>query len=79
MTTQIKINLGKNPVEKQDTCCHIWRIEAPDGPTSLGRCKRCGMIKEFSNTPVELTTERERVNDVVASEDLPTLIPVPQV
>lgn len=28
---------------------HRWRIEEPEGPTSLGCCKGCGSIKEFKN------------------------------
>jgi hypothetical protein len=30
-------------------CGHHWVIESPDGPTSRGRCKLCGAVKEFSN------------------------------
>ena len=30
-------------------CSHHWVIESPDGPTSVGRCKYCGAVKEFSN------------------------------
>jgi hypothetical protein len=30
-------------------CTHYWVIESPKGPTSLGRCKICGAVSEFSN------------------------------
>ncbi|MBM3157523.1 MAG: hypothetical protein FJ004_09615 [Chloroflexi bacterium] len=30
-------------------CSHYWIIEAPKGPTSMGRCKYCGTVSEFSN------------------------------
>jgi hypothetical protein len=30
-------------------CTHYWVIESPQGPTSLGRCKFCGSVSEFSN------------------------------
>jgi hypothetical protein len=30
-------------------CRHHWVIETPDGPTSEGRCKRCGEQKSFLN------------------------------
>jgi hypothetical protein len=33
----------------QSECSHHWVIESPDGPTSQGRCKHCGVVKEFSN------------------------------
>lgn len=37
------------------TCIHRWRIESPEGPTSMGTCQRCGATREFANyvdTPV---------------------------
>ena len=43
-------------------CVHHWMIDTPDGPTSHGRCERCGEGREFPNwiegtynfdTPVE--------------------------
>lgn len=34
---------------KQKQCLHFWVIEPPDGATSFGRCKFCGMVKEFIN------------------------------
>lgn len=30
-------------------CVHHWIIESPDGPTSKGRCRHCGIVAEFSN------------------------------
>ena len=30
-------------------CVHYWIIEVPEGPTSTGRCKYCGEVREFSN------------------------------
>jgi hypothetical protein len=30
-------------------CAHYWVIEAPKGPTSMGRCKYCGTVSEFKN------------------------------
>lgn len=30
-------------------CKHRWDIEPPGGPTSKGRCRRCGEEREFSN------------------------------
>ena len=28
---------------------HRWRIDPPNGPTSVGRCSRCRAKREFSN------------------------------
>ena len=38
----------QRPVAKA-RCTHYWVIESPRGPTSLGRCKFCGAVSEFSN------------------------------
>ena len=32
-----------------NSCVHRWDIEPADGPTSLGRCVRCGAEKRFRN------------------------------
>ena len=37
------------PQTKQKQCVHHWIIESPDGPTSFGICKKCGLVKEFLN------------------------------
>tara|TARA_B100001146_G_C15835496_1_gene286892 strand:+ start:269 stop:532 length:264 start_codon:yes stop_codon:yes gene_type:complete len=29
--------------------CH-WIIEPPNGPTSIGKCKKCGTEREFRNS-----------------------------
>ncbi len=29
--------------------CH-WVIEPPNGPVSMGKCKKCGIQKEFKNS-----------------------------
>ena len=36
-------------------CVHHWRIDAPDGPTSEGECRRCGETRTFSNASVAFT------------------------
>ena len=30
-------------------CRHHWIVESPNGPTSHGRCRRCGEEREFTN------------------------------
>ena len=32
-----------------ETCNHHWVIDSPSGPTSIGICKHCGAVKEFTN------------------------------
>ena len=34
----------------ESNCAHHWAIESPNGPTSVGSCKRCGETKEFKNS-----------------------------
>lgn len=34
---------------EQSKCTHYWIIESPDGRTSFGQCKYCGLVNEFSN------------------------------
>lgn len=29
---------------------HYWRINAPNGKTSVGYCKKCGLKRRFHNT-----------------------------
>ena len=36
-------------------CKHNWLIDAPAGPTSMGRCKACGQTREFRNSFAEFT------------------------
>jgi hypothetical protein len=35
-------------------CRHHWVIETPNGAMSAGRCKRCGVMKEFRNSSEDL-------------------------
>tara|TARA_Y100001936_G_scaffold16415_1_gene13947 strand:+ start:9885 stop:10112 length:228 start_codon:yes stop_codon:yes gene_type:complete len=43
------------PEKSTNTCiengetCH-WVIEPPNGPVSMGKCKKCGTQKEFKNS-----------------------------
>jgi hypothetical protein len=32
-----------------DGCNHYWIIEVANGPTSMGKCKYCGEVREFFN------------------------------
>ena len=34
---------------KEKQCVHYWIIDFPDGPISAGKCKRCGLVKQFYN------------------------------
>ena len=32
------------------SCMHHWMIDQPNGPTSMGTCKICGVSQEFNNS-----------------------------
>ena len=36
--------------EEESSCMHHWMIESPNGPTSRGVCKVCGVSSEFRNS-----------------------------
>jgi len=40
----------RRSVLETPTCLHHWLIEAPQGPTSKGHCKKCGTEREFLNS-----------------------------
>ena len=59
------------PNTEQKQCVHHWIIESPDGPTSFGICKHCGVVKEFSNDWQDVLIKRERPsNDHSLASDL---------
>jgi len=39
--------------ESEMECRHYWLIESPNGPSSRGVCKFCGMEREFLNARPE--------------------------
>ncbi len=47
-------DLSEAAVEERETrvleCRHHWVIETPSGSLSLGRCRRCGAVREFRNS-----------------------------
>ena len=46
------------PEDSKD-CAHFWVIETPQGPTSTGRCKYCGMVREFQNVWTDSFNEHQ--------------------
>ena len=40
---------GRVTTHRDTSCIHVWSIEPPDGPVSLGTCQTCGKVREFSN------------------------------
>jgi hypothetical protein len=46
-------------IAEAPTCAHHWVIAPPNGATSPGRCKVCGMEKEFPNSAEDGLWERD--------------------
>ena len=54
----------KTPTEVKADHMHRWRIDEPNGPTSTGVCKVCGIEKTFRNWLPDMdfiTNEEHRV------------------
>lgn len=49
----------ENEVVRPNGCAHHWVIAAPNGAMSVGKCKRCGMEKEFPNSAEDWLWERD--------------------
>ena len=46
---------GTGTEDEACDCNHYWVIESPNGPTSQGRCRQCGELREFKNS-VQVTS-----------------------
>jgi hypothetical protein len=46
------------PAAERPACAHRWVIASPDGEFSLGRCKICGLEKQFPNSAEDYLWER---------------------
>jgi len=40
-------------------CIHHFRIALPNGPTSAGRCLKCGLVRQFANYSVDMQYGRD--------------------
>ena len=40
---------------EESDCNHHWIIESPNGPTSIGKCRACGEVREFKNS-IQITS-----------------------
>jgi len=43
----------------QGLCQHHWVIETPNGSLSNGRCKRCGVVRDFRNSSEDLMWDND--------------------
>lgn len=50
---------------------HHWLIESPNGPTSAGTCKVCGLIREFKNS-IQITSWESDGNHVNRNQAIAT-------
>ncbi len=56
-TTQEIQDIGAVEIEEEEEADHghHWMIESPNGPTSVGTCKVCGVLREFKNS-IQITS-----------------------
>ena len=57
MSTTQEVRDGDTSLEVEEEADHghHWLIESPNGPTSVGTCKVCGLIREFKNS-IQITS-----------------------
>lgn len=55
------------------TCVHHWIIDAPNGRESVGRCKRCNIVRSFTNSTEAVMWEQTNTlrNDLGRSIRVP--------
>lgn len=62
METQV---LEQTVIEQEAPVCqHHWLIESPHGATSMGRCKRCGVLKAFRNSATDTLWEGDPMSSI---------------
>ena len=47
-------------------CRHHWLIAPPSGPTSLGRCKRCGEERYFINSTADWVSDGQSSRETLS-------------
>lgn len=70
----------KERTEKKDLsaeCRHHWVIEPASGPVSKGRCRLCGLEKEFRNY-LEQAPWGEEVSSPLASPEPQVFVSLPE-
>jgi hypothetical protein len=60
MKPKVKEKISEHPSD--DGCNHYWIIEVANGPTSAGKCKYCGEVREFFNAIPKYNPLRKNKN-----------------
>ncbi len=73
MSTTQEVRDGDTSLEVEEEADHghHWLIESPNGPTSVGTCKVCGLIREFKNS-IQITSWESDGNHVNRNQAIPT-------
>jgi hypothetical protein len=58
----IKVKEKDTAQAQKEPCRHFWVIESANGPMSRGKCKYCGVKKEFYNAFPEFNPLRKGNN-----------------
>jgi hypothetical protein len=69
--------VARAPEDQQPpTCVHEWVIEPPNGPTSQGKCRRCGEVRAFRNS-LDITYWDTQRHGAGAQRRKPAATPAP--
>ena len=73
MSTTQEVRDGDTSLEVEEEADHghHWLIESPNGPTSVGTCKVCWLIREFKNS-IQITSWESDGNHVNRNQAIPT-------
>lgn len=69
--------VARAPEEQPQTCVHEWVIEPPNGPTSQGKCRRCGEVRAFRNSLDITYWDTQRHGAGAAQRRKPAATPAP--
>ena len=58
--------IGLEEEVAQPQCRHHWLIEPPSGPTSHGRCKRCGEERYFINSTADWVSDGQSAKETIS-------------
>jgi hypothetical protein len=58
--------IGLEEEVEQPQCKHHWVIAPPAGPTSLGRCKRCGDERYFINSTADWVSDGQSPKETLS-------------
>jgi len=72
-TKEINERLDNSVEATEKKCIHHWVIDPAYGPTSKGKCKRCGTVKLFYNTYSSNLVNHIQLPETAPAEPIPSV------